>query len=398
MSRSTPPRPNVVPLVVRFVGRSGALLVALLAAGAGCKGGGDDQPGPEGLPDGAPAHDALEDIEPMVLAVDFTVTGCASYDVTKPQCRGSAPLTVTFVPITSGNVTRLLWDFGDGSQKENERTPTHTYTLPGSYSVQLTGTPGLPFQPHDAFIVATPNALGESCDVDSQCEHTDALTCVCGSACPAAFARGICSKSCALAGCPQGSACADLSLGAAAGTMDPWRAPLCLRSCTGDGMCPLGQRCRKVPLAGGSGTWTRACFVDFPRDLGATCRGANGGLQNELCLGGRCADLGALGVCSLDCSTKDCPAGTACAAFGDGRRLCLAPCADASSCHDDPLLGCVAPGGTGPLGFTVAGPPVNGATFCAPRACDTDPACAPAGICAGLPNGHCVRPAPTSRP
>jgi hypothetical protein len=342
---------------------------------------------------GEPVDAVSDDAQPVVLAVDFTAMGCGSYDVAKPQCRGTAPLTLAFVPITSGAITRFLWTFGDGSES-SERTPTHTYTLPGTYNVQLIGTPGLPFQPHDGFVVVEPNGLGDGCDVDSQCERGTQLSCVCGSGCTAAFARGICTKRCAQAACPAQAVCADLSLGAAAGTTDAWRASLCLRACTKDDECPLGQRCRSVPAADAPGQWTRACFVAFPGDLGAGCRGGNGELQDDLCLGGRCADLGALGVCSIDCSQKACPAGTACAAFGDGRRRCLKPCADASPCHDDPLLDCVPSGGGGPLGFAVEGATAT-ATFCAPKTCDADAVCAPAGTCVGQPTGHCVRPAPT---
>src|SRR5262249_34525097 len=159
---------------------------------------------------------------------------------------------------------------------------------------------------------------------------------------------------CAAGACPEGGVCTDLSLGAPLGSMDAWRAPLCLRGCERDDQCPLGQRCRLVPMPGepaplplaprGPSSWTHACFGAFPNDLGASCRSGSGELRNELCLGGHCADLGALGVCSVDCSVGACPEGTACASFNDGRKLCLRPCGAANACRDDPLLAC-APSG-----------------------------------------------------
>jgi hypothetical protein len=302
-------------------------------------------------------------------------------------------LTVSFVPIVTGEVTRFVWDFGDGA-KSSEPTPTHTYTLPGTYDVTLIGTPGFPSQTRAGFVVVSAHPLGGSCDVDSQCESGSQLACVCGSACPAAFTRGICTRSCAVSACPQGAICADLSLGAAPGAMDPWRSPLCLRACSKDEECAPGQRCRLLPSteeAADGPRWTRACFVGFPGDLGASCRGANGQLQNELCAGGRCADLGALGVCSLDCTQRSCPEGTACAAFGDGRRLCLRPCSAAFPCSEDPLLSCVPPGAAGTLGFTISGAAASDA-YCAPKPCTAEAACAPAGTCqAPGPAGRCVR-------
>src|SRR4051812_48198247 len=71
--------------------------------------------------------DATDDTQPAVLAVDFTVSGCATYDVGKPQCRGKAPLTLAFVPIASGDIKHFRWNFGD-SYETSDTTPVHTYT------------------------------------------------------------------------------------------------------------------------------------------------------------------------------------------------------------------------------------------------------------------------------
>ncbi len=50
---------------------------------------------------------------------------------------GSAPLTVTFHDISTGNPERWLWQFGDGATS-TDQNPIHTYTYNGVYSVTLT--------------------------------------------------------------------------------------------------------------------------------------------------------------------------------------------------------------------------------------------------------------------
>ena len=50
---------------------------------------------------------------------------------------GSAALTVNFRNTSDGPVTSVEWDFGGGSTS-TERSPSHRYTIAGSYTVQLT--------------------------------------------------------------------------------------------------------------------------------------------------------------------------------------------------------------------------------------------------------------------
>lgn len=45
--------------------------------------------------------------------------------------------TVSFTDLSSNNVTSWTWDFGDNTSS-NEENPTHTYTEPGVYTVELT--------------------------------------------------------------------------------------------------------------------------------------------------------------------------------------------------------------------------------------------------------------------
>ncbi|WP_318238897.1 PKD domain-containing protein [Methanolacinia petrolearia] len=50
---------------------------------------------------------------------------------------GEIPLSVAFTDLTSVTPTSRLWEFGDGANS-TEENPSHTYTMPGVYSVNLT--------------------------------------------------------------------------------------------------------------------------------------------------------------------------------------------------------------------------------------------------------------------
>ena len=54
---------------------------------------------------------------------------------------GTAPLTVEFTDQSTNDPTGWSWDFGDGNTS-TEQHPTHTYTDPGIYTVQLTASNG----------------------------------------------------------------------------------------------------------------------------------------------------------------------------------------------------------------------------------------------------------------
>ena len=58
-------------------------------------------------------------------------------DFSASPTSGTAPLTVQFTNRTTGQVTSVLWDFGDGSTSTST-SPTYVYRTAGTYSVKLT--------------------------------------------------------------------------------------------------------------------------------------------------------------------------------------------------------------------------------------------------------------------
>ena len=58
----------------------------------------------------------------------------ADFSATAEQ--GTAPLEVTFINASSGDITYWHWDFGDG-QFSSDSEPGHTYAKAGDYTVSL---------------------------------------------------------------------------------------------------------------------------------------------------------------------------------------------------------------------------------------------------------------------
>ncbi len=58
-------------------------------------------------------------------------------DFTASPREGRAPLAVIFTALTTGEINRWQWEFGDG-QFSSEPAPSHTYTSEGEFTVSLT--------------------------------------------------------------------------------------------------------------------------------------------------------------------------------------------------------------------------------------------------------------------
>ncbi len=246
--------------------------------------GGDDG----GVPDG-----------PILRTLDMAISGCPDYDPDTRVCSGPAPLTVSFAPVGSPDLTRFKWTFGDGTPSVTERTPTHTYTLPGTYDVRVDGLVGepdvgiVPYNRRGAILVV-PVAIGGLCDLDAQCGTGPSCTCTPGSGCADAFLRGLCAFPCPNGQC-LGGTCVTLAMAGGDGAVT--RHPLCLGACESDGDCALGLVCSTLPSGGPLARWHRVCL---PRGAvtgpGGSCRDENGNLDGNNCATGACADMGTLGI------------------------------------------------------------------------------------------------------
>lgn len=60
------------------------------------------------------------------------------FDINCTPLSGLAPLAVHFTAISGSGPAEWSWDFGDG-QNSTDQSPDHTYTMPGWYTVSLTG-------------------------------------------------------------------------------------------------------------------------------------------------------------------------------------------------------------------------------------------------------------------
>ncbi|MCW3074880.1 MAG: C-terminal target protein [Flaviaesturariibacter sp.] len=75
-------------------------------------------------------------------AVTLTVNPepLAGFTTTSPGCPGSPITFINTSTISSGTISGYAWNFGDGGTS-TATNPTHAYTTPGTYSVQLVATP-----------------------------------------------------------------------------------------------------------------------------------------------------------------------------------------------------------------------------------------------------------------
>ncbi len=71
------------------------------------------------------------------IVVGDGVTGGSTVSFSGAPTTGCAPLVVSFVGGSDGEVDSWSWNFGDGHES-GERNPVHTYSEPGIYTVSLT--------------------------------------------------------------------------------------------------------------------------------------------------------------------------------------------------------------------------------------------------------------------
>lgn len=60
-------------------------------------------------------------------------------DFAADQQKGAAPFTVNFTDLSGGSPNQWRWEFGDG-RSSIQKNPTHTYTHPGTFRVELTAS------------------------------------------------------------------------------------------------------------------------------------------------------------------------------------------------------------------------------------------------------------------
>lgn len=79
-----------------------------------------------------------------LCCVALMLSGCARFDgvveLAADPTSGKAPLSVQFTPLAQGSAQRWIWSFGDGNTSR-ERSPEHTYTSAGTYTVMLVVVP-----------------------------------------------------------------------------------------------------------------------------------------------------------------------------------------------------------------------------------------------------------------
>jgi hypothetical protein len=373
-----------------------AVLVALAATACG-KG-------------GSPVLDAADDLivtdttpappdKPRSLSVDFAVEGCPAFnpDPVTPSCTGKVPLALRFVPLATTTVLLYQWNFGDASPFNMTTAPSHVFTTPGVYTVNLIATSvagEMVTRSHTGFIVAKTNTTGEPCDANAQC--ATGLFCLCppSETCSVGLARGVCTADCLTTRCGNDEVCANLlTIKESPTPAEPWQTALCLPKCTSDAECRDDMRCRTLPPGQSGAGLVHGCFAEIPRDVGEPCQDASSRRRDDFCASGLCVDLGIQGMCSMKCDINACPTGSDCVLFGDGRRLCLRRCTSDSECLTDPLLTCMA-ATDGDLGYQLVDPDAtnDGSNHCAPKACTEDAPCAPAGFCDNtMGAGHCIR-------
>lgn len=104
---------------------------------------------------------------------------------------GSAPLSVAFTNLSTGEFSSYLWDFGDGATSI-EQHPSHVYTAAGSYTVMLSvdGMDGPAMVTKSGYIaISGPTLSVSKTGTGSGSVTSDPVGINCGSTCSFAFTK-----------------------------------------------------------------------------------------------------------------------------------------------------------------------------------------------------------------
>lgn len=133
-----------------------------------------------GFPTNADAYSTTQDGWDIgVFKMDFQVSGVnAQLTASADALNGCAPHNIDFNNYSVGDV--FEWDFGDGSPINNEFEPSHTYTEPGVYEIQLISSDSLSCNLADtAYLeisVSEPVDFNAAFEVELNCEDLSITT------------------------------------------------------------------------------------------------------------------------------------------------------------------------------------------------------------------------------
>ena len=83
-------------------------------------------------------HDGLGGHDVYTWPNYITVYEPTEASLSASPTSGSAPLTVFFNNLSTGDYDSCQWDYGDGTVFDGCQEMWHTYTVPGTYTVTLT--------------------------------------------------------------------------------------------------------------------------------------------------------------------------------------------------------------------------------------------------------------------
>ncbi|UCE73428.1 MAG: right-handed parallel beta-helix repeat-containing protein [Methanomassiliicoccales archaeon] len=103
-----------------------------------------------------------------------------SVEISSPSPGDQTTATFTFSAAASdveGSTLTYQWDFGDGSPFSSEKSPSHTYTSPGTYNINLTVTDGEGGKTVDTITIVIPlNAIPKEPGADEGEPESDWIT------------------------------------------------------------------------------------------------------------------------------------------------------------------------------------------------------------------------------